>query len=391
MSVPVPISIHALRPVLPRPSPPSSSSEHVTSYPHPHNFRFSHGSTFFSPYGRAYEEHHYSSEESHTESLSENSLAPNPSTDLMAWSSDGSGPSFSQKPIRLCSFSESQEEFDSPEFPAGFRGSCTCGETCACPTCLQHRGPIAWSSRETCPNPGSCKGCLRSPEVPPHPAPTPPTTPQDGRIPQQFEPLEEWIKNIPMMSPSFDDASKEGAVDYSLFDLPRIVEPIPLDSLPDVFHDLPSQCICADDPRMRIGDFCMRCQRRCDDHEPGGDQADLLASTFPGDRGRCISSGFPMLVVPPPRSRASSTSSIASDSSLYPPSIEDTNGAVSSSLLPPSLSRMRRLASDISSPLVGEGVGPAYALPFHSSAPDLARPESESYDASYAGPISMLF
>jgi hypothetical protein len=393
ISVPVPAGTHALRPVLPRPSPPSTLGEPVSSHPHPHNHRFTHGSAFFSPYGRAYEEHHYSSEESHTESLSENSLAPNQSTDLMAWSSDSSGHSFPQKAIPLCSFSESQDDFDSPEFPAGFRGSCTCGETCACPTCLQHRGPIAWSSRETCPSPGSCSGCLRPPEVPPHPAPTPPTTPQDGRIPQ-FEPLEEWIKSIPMIPPSFDDASKEGTVDYSIFDLPRIVEPMPitLDSLPDVFHDPPSQCVCDGDPRMRIGDFCVRCQRHCDDHEPGGDQPDILASTFSGDPARCISSGIPMLAVPPPRSRASSTSSIASDlSSLYPQSIEDTNGAVAGSLLPPSLSRMRRLAPDVTSPLVGDGTSPAYALTFHSSAPDLARPSSDSYDASYAGPISMLF
>ena len=391
-SGPVPISIQALRPVLPRPSPPSG--EHVTSHPHPHNHRFSHGSAFYSPYGRAYEEHHYSSEEGHNESHPENSLAPHQPTDLMAWSSDSSGNSFPQKTFPLCSFSESQDEFDSPEFPAGFRGFCSCGETCACPTCLQHRGPIAWSSRETCPDPGSCNGCLRSPEVLPHPAPTPPTTPHDGRIPQQYEPLEEWIKNIPMMPPSFDDASKVGTVEYPLFDLPRIVEPMPitLDSLPDVFHEPTSQCTCSDDQRMRIADYCMRCQRRCDDHEPGEDQTDLLADSFSGDRARCITSDIPMLAVPPPRSRASSTSSIASDlSSLYPPSIEDTNGTVACSLLPPSISRMRRLASDITSPLVGDGTGPSYALPFHSSAPDHSHPSPDSFDASYAGPISMLF
>jgi hypothetical protein len=392
----MPITINALRPVLPRPSPPSSSSEHVTSHPHPHNYRFSHGSAFFSPYGHAYEEHHYSSEEGHTESLAENSLVQNQSTDLLAWSSDGSGSghSFPRKAIPLCSFSESQDEFDSPEFPAGFRGSCTCGETCDCPTCLQHRGPIAWSSRETCPDPGSCNGCLRRPDIPPHHAPTPPTTPQDGRIPQPFESLEEWIKNIPIIPQPFDENSKPGSVDYSLFDLPRIVEPMPitLDSLPDVFHDSPTQCICIDDPRMRIGDFCMRCQRRCDDHEPGEDQTDLIQSPFSGDRACCVSSGIPMLDVPPPRSRASSTSSVASDlSSLYPPSIEDTNGALSSSLLAPSISRMRRLASDITSPIAGDGAAPTFALPFHSSAPDLAHPSSESYDPSYPGPISMLY
>jgi hypothetical protein len=143
---------------------------------------------------------------------------------------------------------------------------------------------------------------------------------------------------------------------------------------------------------MRVGDYCMRCQRRCDDHEPGGDQCDLLVTTLSGDRSRCLSSNIPLLSVPPPRSRASSTSSIASDlSSLYPPSIEDTNGVPAGSLIPPSLSRMRRLASDISSPLVGDGIGPAYALPFHSSDPDLAHTSSDSYDASYPGPITMLF
>jgi len=187
-------------------------------------------------------------------------------------------------------------------------------------------------------------------------------------------------------SPPFEDDSKG----YPMFDLPRIVEPMPitLESLPDVFHEPTSQCICVGDQRMRIGNYCMRCQRRCDDHEPGGGQSDLLSNNFPDDRECCIPSNIPMLTVPPPRSRASSTSSVASDlSSLYPPSIEDTSGGAT---LLPSLSRVRRMASDITSSL-GDGAGPAYALSFHSSAPDLAQPTSDTYDTSYADSISMLF
>jgi len=393
MTAPVPVSLHALRPVLPRPYPQLTSSEqHVASHPHPHNHRFSHGSTFFSPYGRAWEEHHYSSEEGHVDSLSENGLA-HQSLDYAAWSSDSSGHSLSQKTFPPSSFSDLQDELDSPEFPAGFRGFCACGETCTCLSCLQHRGPIAWSSREACSNPDSCSGCLRPSEVPPpHPAPTPPTTPQDGRIPQQFEPLEEWIKNIPMIPPSFDDGSKQEMADHSIFDLPRIVEPMPitLDSLPDVFHEPTSQCICASDQRMRVGDYCVRCQRRCDDHELGGD---LLATTFAADRTqRCIPFDVPMLSVPPPRSRASSTSSVASDlSSHYPSSIDDPNGVSSGSFIPPSLSRVRRLASGMTSSLVTDDVVPPYALSYHSSAPDLTHTSSDSYDASYPGSISMLF
>jgi hypothetical protein len=398
--VPPPISLTSatgaplpgLRPVLPRPPVQPLPNEHVAAHPHPHNHRISHGSTFFSPYGRAYEEHHYSSEEGvHADSLSENGPVVHRSTDLMAWSSDSSGHSFSHRTYPPSSFPDMQDELDSPDFTAEFRGFCSCGETCSCPTCLQHRGPIAWSSREACSHPGSCNGCLRPSEISPHPAPTPPTTPQDGRIPQQFEPLEEWIKNIPMIPPSFDDATKQDMVDYPLFDLPRIVEPMPitLDSLPDVFHEPTSQCICSGDQRMRIADYCMRCQRRCDDHESEADQCDLLATSFSGDRARFISS---MLDVPPPRSRASSTSSIASDlSSLYPHSIEDTNGGSGGSLLPPSLSRVRRLTLDIAVPLVGDGVGAAYGLPYHSSAPDLAHASSDSYDASYTGSIPVLF
>ena len=392
---PVPVSLHALRPVLPRPQPPLTSNEHVASHPHPHNHRFSHGSAFFSPYGRAWEEHQYSSEDGHGDSLSENGLPANRSLDLVAWSSDSSGNSLSHKAFPPSSFPDLQDELDSPEFPApaGFRGLCTCSETCTCQSCLQHRGPIAWSSREACSNPGSCNGCLCPPEVPPpHPAPTPPTTPQDGRIPQQFEPLEEWIKNIPMIPPSFDDASKQDIADHSIFDLPRIVEPMPitLDSLPDVFYEPTSQCICPSDQTMRVGDYCVRCQRRCDDLELGGD---LLATTFAADRTqRCTPSDVPMLSVPPPRSRASSTSSIASDlSSHYPSSIDDPNGVSTGSLIPPSLSRVRRLTSDVTSSLVTDGVVPPYALSYHSSAPDLALTSSDSYDASYPGSISMLF
>ncbi|KAH9034950.1 hypothetical protein EDB84DRAFT_1486169 [Lactarius hengduanensis] len=389
-SASVPVSIHALRPVLPRPPLQQSCSDLA----YPHNHRFSHGSAFFSPYGRAYEEHHYSSEDSHTDGFAENCLATHRSSDLMAWSSDSSGHSIPQKTYPP-SFPELQDGLDSPEYPAGYRGFCTCGETCACQTCLQHRGPIAWSSREDCPNPGSCNGCLRTSDAAPHPAPTPPTTPLDGRIPHQFEPLEEWIESIPMIPPSspFEDVSKGDTVHYPMFDLPRIVEPMPitLESLPDVFHEPTSQCICVGDQRMRIGNYCVRCQRRCDDHEPGGDQSDLLSNSYPEDRTCCIPSSIPMLTVPPPRSRASSTSSVASDlSSLYPNSIEDTNGGGAGSLLP-SLTRVRRMASDITSPLVGDGVGPAYALSFHSSASDLAQSSSDTYDSSYADPISMLF
>lgn len=393
-TAPVPVSLHALRPVLPRPLPQLSSNEHVASHPHPHNHRFSHGSAFFSPYGRAWEEHHYSSEEGHADSLSENGLVAHRTLDLVAWSSDSSGHSLSQKTFPPSSFSDLQDELDSPEFPAGIRGFCTCGETCTCLSCLQHRGPIAWSSREACSNPGSCDGCIGPSEVaPPHPAPTPPTTPQDGRIAQQFEPLEEWIKNIPMIPPSFDDGSKQEMADPSIFDLPRIVEPMPitLDSLPDVFHEPTSQCICASDQRMCVGDYCVRCQRRCDDHELG---ADLLANSFSADRTqRCnIPFDVPMLSVPPPRSRASSTSSIASDlSSHYPASIDDPSGVSAGSLIPPSLSRVRRFASDITSSMVTDGPVPPYSLSYHSSAPDLALTSSDSYDTSYPGSISMLF
>jgi len=133
----------------------------------------------------------------------------------------------------------------------------------------------------------------------------------------------------------------------------------------------------------------VRCQRCCDDHEPGGDQCDLLATSFSGDRARCIPSNISMLDVPQPRSRASSTSSVASDlSSLYPPSIEDTN---TGSLLPPSLSRVRRLTPEITPPLMGDDIGTAYGLPYQSSAPDIAHTSSDSYDTTYTGSIPVLY
>ena len=90
-TAPVLVSLHALRPVLPRPQPPLSSNGHVASPAHPHNHRFSHGSAFFSPYGRAWEEYHYSSKEGHADSLSGNGLTARQSLDLVAWSSESSG------------------------------------------------------------------------------------------------------------------------------------------------------------------------------------------------------------------------------------------------------------------------------------------------------------
>ena len=89
-TAPVPVSLHALQPVLPRPQPPVSSNGHVAPHAHPHNHRFSHGSAFFSPYGRAWEEHHYSSKEGHADRLSGNGLNAHQSLDLVAWSSESS-------------------------------------------------------------------------------------------------------------------------------------------------------------------------------------------------------------------------------------------------------------------------------------------------------------
>ncbi|KAI0267391.1 hypothetical protein BC834DRAFT_871150 [Gloeopeniophorella convolvens] len=381
-------SLHALRPVLPRPPQQMTPIEPMTSHTHPHNHRFSHGSAFFSPYGRAYEEHYHSSEDSHPDSNSENGLVARRSTDLAPWSSDSSGSGPLQGAFHP--LPEILDDFDSPEAPAGLPGFCTCGDPCACTSCPQHRGPIAWTSREACSNPVSC-GCLNVSEVLPHPAPTPPTTPQNGLLPQQFEPLDEWIKSIPMLPPSFEESCRANGADFPMFDLPRIVEPMPiaLDSLPDVFHETSSQCICPNEERLQIGDYCLRCQRRCDDLEPDGDQDDMLPYQLSGQRAR-FSPDVSMLAVPG-RSRASSTSSAASDlSSLYPRSIEDTSCGPASSLLPPSLSRARHSSSDITSPFAGEGVGPSYALPFNTSVPDLPR-TSDLYDSSHTGSIPMLF
>ncbi|RPD55424.1 hypothetical protein L227DRAFT_566601 [Lentinus tigrinus ALCF2SS1-6] len=151
ISRPAALAVHAHtgsnRPVLPKPpierpaSPPRTlhdpSSAQSSRLP-------SHGQTFYSPYGRAYD-YSRGAEFSNMNSVSPASLQnilndpSSPASPFGTWSGMGMDSTYSASPVTP--------------------STCGCGPSCACPGCLEHRGPNADTSA-TCVNPDTCIACL---------------------------------------------------------------------------------------------------------------------------------------------------------------------------------------------------------------------------------------
>jgi hypothetical protein len=232
-----------LRPVLPKPPQTSSSAINDNASvlaPRPHlPPRSTHGSTFFSPYGRAYNEHFItepplSGNQAHEfASLSDQP----PSLDLPTLPVNVGPPT----PIPPTSPIPDPMQWSSHNLAAS---SCSCGDGCVCPGCVEHRGASGWFTRE-CANPGvctTCFTCLTGERLAPPPAPTPPTTPLGARSSRE---LEQWMDGVAGITSSF----------FTGFDMHGAQQqhpsPINIDILslsPScVGLCVPGQCTCASD------------------------------------------------------------------------------------------------------------------------------------------------
>ncbi|KAM5539749.1 hypothetical protein V8D89_006562 [Ganoderma adspersum] len=138
------------RPVLPKPPTERPDSPSRTS----HNPSLtqsgrlpSHGQSFFSPYGRAYDYSHSPGYTSFGDGSASNlqhllNAAPSPSAPFDAWplgAAEAAG--FSISPVSA-----------SPPV-------CGCGTSCACPGCMEHNGPNV-DPNGACANPNNCVACL---------------------------------------------------------------------------------------------------------------------------------------------------------------------------------------------------------------------------------------
>jgi len=150
-----------LRPVLPRPSPGVPTEPSVHSPP-PGHFSPSrqqvHGSMYYSPYGRAYEQAHIPG------AMASGMLRPVSGAGMVA-SQDTVQQEFYQMFTNAPRSMSGQDMAPQMSWPSPNDASfplCNCGDSCACPGCLEHRGPNAagYLSFQTCSNPNSCSSCL---------------------------------------------------------------------------------------------------------------------------------------------------------------------------------------------------------------------------------------
>ncbi|KZT70775.1 hypothetical protein DAEQUDRAFT_810374, partial [Daedalea quercina L-15889] len=200
-------SAHAAghRPVLPRPPPaeyhsasrlahdPSVAPSQSSGSRH-----HSHGQ-FYSPYGRIYENIHAAEEYDHRTGMSPTGQntqpipvdAPRTHVDPAAALPDfPSWPSFS---------AASPDASLLP--PMSF---CGCGPACACPSCLEHRGPDALPNA-TCANPNTCMACLD------YLAGPLPLTTDDSRIAYpdtQAQDVDEWLRQVASAQPQVSTSAQ---------------------------------------------------------------------------------------------------------------------------------------------------------------------------------------
>ncbi|KAI1790070.1 hypothetical protein LXA43DRAFT_947696 [Ganoderma leucocontextum] len=137
------------RPVLPKPPTDRPDSPSRTS----HNPSVtqsarlpSHGQSFYSPYGRAYDYSHGSGYTSFGDGSASSlqhllNAAPSPSAPFDAWPLGAENASFPISPASA-----------SPPV-------CGCGTSCACPGCMEHNGPSV-DPNGACADPSNCVACL---------------------------------------------------------------------------------------------------------------------------------------------------------------------------------------------------------------------------------------
>ncbi|KAH7925334.1 copper-fist-domain-containing protein, partial [Leucogyrophana mollusca] len=190
---PPPLSSHVLariaelRPVLPRPShrdatfPDGPLHDPSSGLPHGHGTRHhTHDHTYYSPYGRAYEQIHA------TDQLYDNrtSTLTNQSPSLLP-----TAPSFISDPW-------------SP-MEGAVPSTCACGDSCRCPGCTLHNNsPIPpGAAYSSCTNPASCSFCLDCTILSISPNPPDATAPTSG--PSQYREFDDWLRQISTPSSAF--------------------------------------------------------------------------------------------------------------------------------------------------------------------------------------------
>nr|QPL20069.1 copper fist DNA-binding domain protein [Trametes gibbosa] len=165
ISQPAALVVHAHsgnnRPVLPKPpaEPMVSPSRNVPPPPTSAPLRGrspSHGQSFYSPYGRAYEYAH-GHEVPYTQQPHSSATYPPSDTDyipppsLSSSSQGGNANSYGDWEAG----SGSAIYLNASEHPS----LCNCGSTCACAGCLDHNGPNV-DPVASCTNPNTCSACL---------------------------------------------------------------------------------------------------------------------------------------------------------------------------------------------------------------------------------------
>jgi len=146
--------IAELRPVLPKPAVTGPLHDPSSGVAHQAGRHHTHDNMFFSPYGRAYEYTHGSEHECDPE---ERGQEPR---HCIAQSSSLNG-----DPLLNEDLQPQTLNWMPPVGSTSFPSLCGCGDSCACPGCLQHNSSIAPSlpagaSFNSCSNPSTCTYCL---------------------------------------------------------------------------------------------------------------------------------------------------------------------------------------------------------------------------------------
>ncbi|KZT01608.1 uncharacterized protein LAESUDRAFT_717391 [Laetiporus sulphureus 93-53] len=191
------VNAHAgdYRPVLPRPpsqrQPSPTGTVHDSSSISVHRHHPHHGQSFFSPYGRAYDYVHGS----------EHGATPDVPMEFQDSSSSSStqtpGASQSEADPPVAQNWYSMLDFPPPNPPPISSVLCGCGPSCACPGCLEHRGPNV-DPTASCTDPSTCMSCLDCAMLS-LPVSLPPGSPSAAYSAPQMSNIDEWLRQMSSM------------------------------------------------------------------------------------------------------------------------------------------------------------------------------------------------
>ncbi|KAI0357893.1 hypothetical protein OH77DRAFT_1312084 [Trametes cingulata] len=310
LSQPAALVVHAHsgnnRPVLPkppteRPVSPSRAS-HIPNTSAPVRGRSpSHGQSFYSPYGRAYEQAH-AVEATYTQTQSSSpyhAVSPGYLSPPIGFQPDIDP---SREPGDAYGGWQGDNVVSMFGAPANSPSLCNCGSSCACPGCVEHNGPNVDPSA-SCANPTSCSACLECNILAFTSLPGEMTQPMYEAT--QTQNVDEWLRQVSM--PDFASSSMTtgsaisptsqtqpdvrfdpSAAQYRMWNDPRVAP-----TMPPFSPAMESQCcggrckcpagMCACPPD------CCGCCQGCTcvgcDHEAGSERTLTFATS--GERAPC--------------------------------------------------------------------------------------------------------